>query len=76
VTMIDLKTGEMTRGLPSPNQKMEKLRDSQADELFRPVEPSLPQDIERGLGRIPDQVLNWTRDDFSRALYKVPKRSA
>ena len=78
MTMIDLKTGEMTRGIPaaesSPQHQMEIRRRAQADELFTPIESSLVQDIERRLSRIPDDLLNWPRDDFSRGLYKIPKR--
>lgn len=78
MTMIDLKTGEMTRGIAagesSPHHRMEMLRRSQADEIFTPLEPSLIEDIRSSLGRIPDQVLNFTRDQFDRALDKVTKR--
>jgi hypothetical protein len=78
MTVIDLKTGEMKKGVPaaenSPNYRMEMLRRSQADELFAPLERSLVEDIRAKLGRIPDQVLNCTRDQFNRALDQVPKR--
>ncbi|MFH0824404.1 MAG: hypothetical protein V2B18_16750, partial [Pseudomonadota bacterium] len=78
MTMIDVKTGEMTRGVPvadsSPSYKMEMLRRSQADELFTPLEPSLVQDIRSQMGHIPDELLNLTREDLSRVLDGVPKR--
>lgn len=80
MTMIDVNTGEMTRGVSfgesSPSYKMEMLRRSQADELFTPIEPSLLHDIGNKLERIPDRLLNLTRDDFYRVLDKVPKRHA
>jgi len=80
LTMIDLKTGEMTRGLPqaehSPAHKMEMLRRSQADELFTPLDPRLIQELKRGLTSVPDKILNLPREDFLCALDQIPKRNA
>ena len=80
VTMIDVKTGTMTKSAPiaanAPTHKMEMLRRSQADELFTPLEPSLLQDIGSRLGSIPDDVLNLSRDDFHRALAQIPRKES
>ena len=38
------------------------------------IDYSLVEDVERRLARIPDDLLNWPRDDFLRGLGKVPKR--
>lgn len=80
MTMIDIKTGEMTRGLPQSDfpvaQNTEKLRRSQADELFAPIDPNVIQELRRGLASMPDQILNLPREDFYRALDQVPKRHA
>jgi hypothetical protein len=79
-TMIDVNTGEMTRGLPiaenSPQHKMEMLRRSQADELFSPIDPALIQDLRKGLASIPDRIFNMPREDFFAALDQVPTRHA
>lgn len=80
MTMIDVETGEMTRGLPQSDfpvaQNTENLRRSQADELFAPIDPNVIQDLRRGLASLPDQIFNMPREDFYRALDRVPKRHA
>lgn len=80
MTTIDVETGEMTRGLPQSDfpvaQNRENLRRSQADELFAPVDPTVIQDLRRGLASLPDQVFNMPREDFYRALDRDPKRHA
>lgn len=80
MTMIDLKTGEMTRGIPveegSQQQKMETRRRTEADELFTPLESSLANEIKARLAGIPDKLLNCTRDQFEAMLDRVPKRYA
>ena len=80
MTMIDLKTGEMTRGIPaeesSPQHQMEMRRRAEADQLFTPLDPSLVQGIKTRLAGIPDKLLNCTRDQFDALLDRVPKRYA
>jgi hypothetical protein len=80
MTMIDVKTGEMTRGLPQSDfpgaNEREALRRSQADELFSPIDPIVIQDIKRGLASMPDAILNMPRDLIYRGLEQVPKRHA
>jgi len=80
ITMIDVKTGEMTRGLPagpdSPHYKMEMRKRSEADELFTPVEASLAADLKTRLSRIPDHILNLKREVFYDAIEKLPRRYA
>jgi hypothetical protein len=80
VTMIDLKTGEMTRGLPAMQDtlqyKTEMLKREQGDELFIPVESSLAADLRARLSRIPDHILNLKREVFYDAIEKLPKRYA
>jgi hypothetical protein len=80
MTVIDVETGAVTRAVPeaisSPTHKMDLLRRSQADEFFTLLEPSLVQIIRDRLEIIPDQVLNLPREDFFRALDKIPKRFA
>jgi hypothetical protein len=80
MTMIDLKTGEMTRGIPveegSQQQQMETRRRVEADELFTPLDPALAQSIKTRLAGIPDKLLNCSRDQFDALLDRVPKRYA
>ena len=80
MTVIDVKTGEMTRGLPMgdllPSHKMEMLRRSQADELFTPIAPTLIQELRKGLASIPDNLFNMPRELLLRGLDQVPKRDA
>ena len=75
MTVIDVTTGAMTRGIPQP-QDMYAQRRSQADELFVPIDPTVIQDLRRGVASVPDQILNLPREDFYLALEKVPKRRA
>lgn len=80
MTMIDLKTGEMTKGIAagesSPQHQMEMRRRTEADQLFMPLEPSLTQSIKTRLAGIPDKLLNCSRDQFDALLDRVPKRYA
>ena len=80
MSLIDLKTGEVTRGLSQEGfgsvHDMETLRRSQADELFTPLDPTLIQDLRRGLASMPDHIFNIPRDLFDRGLDRVPQRRA
>jgi hypothetical protein len=78
MTMIDVNTGEMTKGIPagenSPQHKMEMRRREEADEYFTSVDPSVANGIKTRLAVVPDKLLNCTRDQFNALLDRIPKR--
>ena len=80
MTIIDVETeaiaGVAPERISSPTHKMDLLRRSQADELFTLIEPSLDQIIRERLEAISDQILNLPREQYFRALDKIPKRFA
>lgn len=80
MTMINAETGKVTHSLPQAGfpevQAKQTQRRSEADELFLPVDPMVIQDLQRGLGSIPDAILDMPRDLIYRTLEQLPKRHA
>lgn len=80
MTLIDLKTGAQTPGVPmsedSPQYKMEMQKRSESNELFVPVGAQTLRDLKARLACIPDSIFNVEKREFLSAIDRIPVRYA